>query len=150
MMTKIYRPSPHPRLLIAALVVLVSGCIVVVEEDDDRRDRHRHLYAEWSVDIIVYKTETISAPEEDITVTFEESGRLFAATDCSEITGSFEVDDSNVLTVSDVWTRDDCVRGSRTTDLLSRAISGAYSYEADETALRISTSEDGLIGLSSR
>lgn len=149
-MNRTTRLYSRPALAISALIVLVSGCIVVVEKDDDRRDRHRHLYAEWTVDIIVYRTETVSAPAPAVTVTFQETGRLLAETDCGEVTGSFEVNESDALSISGLELRDDCARGEGTLDLFRRAMADARSFGVDERELRISSLEDGMIGLSAR
>lgn len=148
-----YRTYCHfscPALAIAVLAVLVSGCLVVVEKDDDRHDRHRHLYAEWTVDIVVYRTATVSTPASDVTVTFEESGRLIARTDCGETTGSFEVKGDDAITISDLETRSDCASGAGAFELFNHAIAEARSFDVDEHELRISASDDGMIGLSSR
>lgn len=150
MMNRTTRLNSAPANALAALAILFSGCLVVVEKDDDRHDRHRHLYAEWTVEIIVYRTETLAAANQDVTVTFDEAGTFHARTDCGEMTGSFDVNESNGFTVSHLESSTDCIRGDRPSELFRRTMSEARSYDVDETELRISSAENGMIGLSAR
>jgi hypothetical protein len=133
-----------------ALFLFVSGCLVVVEKDDDRRDRHRHLYAEWSLDVIVYRMETIPAGDSGLTVTFAEDGTFRARADCGSITGTFDVNDNDGFTVSGLDSDGACSTDEPALKLFARAMREARTYQADETELRIASSDGGMIGFSAR
>jgi heat shock protein HslJ len=130
-------------LLATVLPIVATGCIVVVKEDD--RDRHRYLHgSEWTLEVVFYRTQTMQAADRHVDVAFAEDGHFSGMTSCGEFSGFYETNENGGFDVSSVSVEDAC-GGDPMTDLLSRSLRDARTYEVDAERLRISTANEGFL-----
>ena len=130
-------------LLAIVLPIVATGCIVVVEEDD--RDRHRYLHgSEWTLEVVFYRTQTMQAADQHVDMAFAEDGRFTGTASCGEFSGLYDANENGGFDVSDVSIDETC-GGDAMTDMLSRSLRDAKTYELDAERLRISTANEGFL-----
>lgn len=145
-MNRTHRYSLGAWICLMLFPVLATGCIIVVEED--KHDRHRHLHGtEWTLEVVFYRTQTLSAADRNVDVSFAENGRIDGTAACGTFTGFYEVNENGGFDVSTIEMHQNC-QGEAVTNLFMDGLRDARTYEADEQSLRIATANNGYLSFS--
>ncbi len=131
-----------------ALLVFASGCIVVVKEDQD--DRRRYLHgSEWILEVVFYRTQTMTLADRAIEIQFLEDGTISGRAACGMFSGEFDVNENDGITISSVVPTDSCVENDALR-LVSSRLQEARTYTVSESDLTISTKSEGYLSFQAK
>jgi len=120
--------------IIAAIFVLplvLPACILVVEDGQDR-DR-RDCGTEWYLEVVFYRTQTLSPSSGDVTLTFVDDTRVEGVSQCGAFNGTYKMDDSGSVSVNTLSSGNtDCsTTGPSAVFLEQFARAKSLSFESD-------------------
>ena len=122
--------------VLIALPLILPACILVVEEDRDRR----HLGGtEWYLEIVFYRTQTLSATDREIQLAFKDDTQFEGRSNCGPFSGTYRIDDEDAVSIDSFEPSQGACEPSQTSALFLNQLIRAKTLNVDKEVLRINT-----------